>query len=376
MNYTLNFKRSIQIHNQMTSNTLKTRVCFFILCLCSLTQVNAQELVTVRKIKAGVYISPPFVMKDSIGYYSGMAIELWNLIEDEMNLKTEYLEYTSWRGMIDALINGEIEVAVSNISVTYERAQLLKFSFPWYDAGLRIMVKTTGNGSIWMELRRNGHLQAYLWITAALLILTIALTIIHRRRESDFPRNWIEGLAESLYRLVLAIKTGVVNNDNYSWLGKVLAVFWMISGIGLVAYVTSSITSSMTTVALTHDIHSLNDLPGKRVGVLGASVAEQYLQNWGIPTISYEMIQELTQALADDQIDAIVEDAPILEYWAFNNPDKQMRVIGNIFHPDKYAFAATRAYSGQMDSISVEIIKLFDREKISEIKNRYFGNIH
>lgn len=339
-------------------------------------QTYGQELITVRNIRTGVYLSPPFVMKDSAGYYAGMAIELWQLIEDEMNLHTQYIEYNSWRSMIEGLVNGDIEMAVSNISVSYERAQILKFSFPWYDAGLRIMVKTDGSGSIWTELKRNGHLQAYLWIAAALIVLTVILTLIHRHREPDFPRNWIEGLAESLYRLVLAIKSGVVNNENYSWMGKVLAVFWMLTGVGLIAYVTSTITSSMTAVALTHDIHSFADLPGKRIAVLSGSIAEEFMQNRGFPTTPYETINDAAQALLQNDIDAIVEDAPILEYWAFNNPDQKLQVVGNLFHPDKYAFAANRQDSQLMDSISVQIIKLFDTEKIGEIKNRYFGNIH
>lgn len=360
----------------MRVTEFKTFLLFFIFLLTGWTNVAAQDLVTVRETKTGLYLSPPFVMKDSAGYYTGMAIEVWRLIEDQLNLRSTYIEFDTWHEMMDALANHEIEIGVSNISVTYERAQRLKFSFPWYDSGLRIMVKTQGNGNIWDVLKRNGHLQAYLWIALALLVLTIILTIIHRRREPDFPRNWIEGLAESMYRLVLAIKTGVVNNSNYSWIGKVLAVFWMLTGIGLVAYVTSSITSSMTAVVLTHDIHSLNDLPGKRVGVLSGGLAEEFMNGRGIPTISYERIDEAAQALDDNEIDAVVEDAPTLEYWTFTNCNRQMQVVGNLFHPDKYSFASNKMYSNLMDSVSVEIIKLLDDEKINEIRNRYFGNIH
>jgi len=326
-------------------------------------------------MRAGVYISPPFVMKDTIGY-SGMAIDLWKLVEDEMNFVTEYVEYPNWSQMIEAVTSGEIDFAVSNISVTYHRAKQIKFSFPWFDSGLRILVKTEGQGSLWGELKRNGHLQAYGMILLVIVLLTVILTFVHRQHDPSFPRNWLEGLSESLYRLVVAIKTGVINNKNYSWIGKVLAVTWMLSGVGLVAYVTSSITSSMTTVALTHDIHSLSDLPGKRVGVLSGSVGQEYMQNRGIPTIGYESINEATQALIMDEIDALVEDAPELEYWVFTNSGYKTKVVGNIFHPDKYAFAANKKHNEMMDSISVNIIKLFDLEKINTLKNNYFGNVH
>lgn len=334
----------------------------------------AQEVTTLHRLRTGVYVSPPFVMKDSTGYYSGMAIDLWELLEDEMGFVAEYIEYPSWSRMMEAVTSGEIDMAVSSISVTYERAKHLKFSFPWFDSGLRIMVKTTGQGTIWNELKRNGHLLAYLWIIVIIILLTVILTIIHRKRENTFPQNWIEGLTESLYRLILAIKTGVVNNKDYSWIGKILAAIWMIAGVGLVAYVTSSITSSMTTVALTHDIHSLADLPGKRVGVLSSTVAEEYMQNRGLPTIGYENMEEAAQALINNEIEAIVEDTPVLEYWAFTNPQHKVKVVGNIFHPDKYAFAANKRHSEFMDSLSVKLIKLFDVEKVTTLKNNYFGH--
>jgi len=315
-------------------------------------------------------------MKDSAGYYTGMAIDLWELLGDEMNFVPEYVEYSGWNNMMEAVLTDEVHMAVSSISVTYERAQHLKFSFPWFDSGLRIMVKSTGQGTIWNELKRNGHLHAYIWILGIILLLTIILTFVHRTHDPKFPRGWIDGLSESLYQLILAIKTGVANNINYNWIGKVLAVVWMLSGVGLVAYVTSSITSSMTTVALTHEINSLNDLPGKRVGVLTATVAEEYMRNHGIPTIGYINMEEVARALVNNEIDAVVEDAPVLEYWAFTNPQHKVKVVGNIFHPDKYAFAGNKKYSEQMDSLSVNLIKLFDLEKVGILKNNYFGRVY
>jgi len=353
------------------------KIFLFILFFLSIYSVSfAQETVTYTKIRTGIYINPPFVMKDSSGYFTGMAIDLWELLEDEMNFTAEYIEYPSWTAMMSDVASGKIDAAVSNISVTYERAKHVKFSFPWFDSGLRIMVKTSGQGNTWTELKRNGHLQAYIWIISFIVLLTIILTFIHRKQDPRFPRNWLDGLAESLYRLVVALKTGEVNNKNYSWFGKVLAVTWMFTGVGLVAYVTSSVTSSMTAVALTNDINSFSDLPGKRVGVLTGTIAEEYMKNHGIATIGYQNMGEASDALLSDQIDAVVEDTPVLEYWVFLNPQYKMKVVGNIFHPDKYAFAANKKYSAQMDSLSIKLIKLFEIEKVNNLKNSYFGRVH
>ena len=50
-----------------------------------------------------------------------------------------------------------------------------------------------------------------------------------------------------------------------------------------------------------------------------------------------------------------------------------MVVVGNIFHPEKYAFAANEAHRELMDAISLKIIKMHDSDEIKLLKNKYFG---
>ncbi len=345
-----------------------------LLLFCTLI-AHAEEQVTVCKMKVGVFISPPFVMNEDDAY-SGMSIDLWKIIGDELNIISEFVNYSTLEKLLLAIQSEEIDIAVTNLTVTYERAQLIKFSYPWYDAGLRIMVKSDKKSTIWNEMKRNGQLHSYLIIFLILVTLTIAQTLLCRKKDPEFPEKWIDGLALSLLNLMQTLRGGALEYKFLGWFGHILAVVWMLAGIGLVAYVTSSITSSMTKISLTSGISTLSDLPGKLIGVETGGVEESFLKKIGIQTTSYDNMLYAAEGLKNDEVHAVVGDAPVLEYWTHKNPGEKMRVVGTIFHPDKYAFASCKKNSELIDNISVILIKLQESGKIKELKDYYMGITH
>ena len=113
----------------------------------------------------------------------------------------------------------------------------------------------------------------------------------------------------------------------------------------MLAYVTSTVTSVMTTLSLTAQINGLADLPGKTVGVFTGSVAEEFAQESGLATRSYANIDAAVEGLLAGRIDAIVGDAPVLSYYAHTHPHLPLQVVGAIFEPDKSALAWPRGAS-------------------------------
>lgn len=353
-------------------------ILFFFCCfLCwggMSYDLSAQEQTSPKNIKAGVYISPPFVMDNGGGSFYGMAIDLWETIEQHLNLRTEYIQFHVFEELVKAAETGKVDIAITNITVTYERARYLKFSYPWYDSGMRIMVKNDTKGSVFDEMKRNGQLQSYGWLFLLLVSLTVVLTFIRRRLDSDFPKKWIEGLTFCFYDLLVAAKSGRINHKYLGWFGYILSSVWMIFGVALVAYVTSTVTSSMTTLSLTREINSVHDLDGRKVAVLKGSVAQQYLGKMSLGSVSFNEIDDAAQALLSGQVQAVVADAPVLEYWVNTHPEMNLDVVGELFHKDKYAFASSKKQKDLMDSISVELIRLYEQEKIRMIKEMYFGS--
>ncbi|MGH7573529.1 MAG: transporter substrate-binding domain-containing protein [Longimicrobiales bacterium] len=99
-----------------------------------------------RELDVGVYVSPPFVEETGADTYSGMAIDLWEAVAQRMGFTFRYVRYPTLRDLVRATANGEVDAAVTNLTITHDRARTIAFTQPWYDAGLRIMVPADSDG--------------------------------------------------------------------------------------------------------------------------------------------------------------------------------------------------------------------------------------
>jgi len=82
----------------------------------------------------------PFSFKSAEGVYTGFDVEFWAAIAKEMNLDYD-LQPMDFNGIIPGLQSGNIDVAVAGMSVKSKREEVIDFAFPYYKAGLVIMVK-------------------------------------------------------------------------------------------------------------------------------------------------------------------------------------------------------------------------------------------
>jgi ABC-type amino acid transport substrate-binding protein len=334
------------------------------------TETPAPETVTV-----GLYLSPPFVMRDG-DRYSGMAFDLWESITEGLDIESEYVVVPTVRELVDKTANGDLDAAVTNLTINKRRAERIDFTQPWFDGGLRIMIDETQGAGFWAMvegLRDAGYLRAYAWIAFVIIISTVLLTLFDRRFDKDFPSRWRDGVAESFYTVMSVATTGRMSRKNlFGWVGRIWSALWLVCGVAVLAYVTSTVTSVMTTIALTNQIRNASDLPGKTIGVLAGGTAEEYAEANGITVFAYGDMDEAATALLRGRVDAVVGDAPNLEYYAYSNPDDPVRVIGPIFQPEKYGFGVSQK-SNLTRPVTLEILDAFEADEVEEFRTKYFG---
>ncbi|MFC6634626.1 transporter substrate-binding domain-containing protein [Microbulbifer taiwanensis] len=328
-----------------------------------------------QPVRVGLYASPPFVFEKG-KRFSGMAVDLWQEIAAEQKLQSSYRVYPNLRELVDATARGEVDVAVTNLTITEDRARRIDFTHPWFDAGLRIMVnKDQGAGfaEVIAGLKDSGHLKGYAWLASVVLLVTLLFTLFDRRFDSEFPRRWRDGLAESFYSVMSIATSGRMSRKNlFGWLGRIAEGLWLLCGVAVVSYITASVTSVMTSLSLTSQINGLRDLPGKTVGVFAGSVAQEYISENAIGSREFRDIDEAVRALRAGHIDAIVGDAPVLAYFAHSHPEIPLLLVGKIFEPDKYGFGLP-LQSALTRSLSVGIIGAYESGRIAELREQYFG---
>jgi ABC-type amino acid transport substrate-binding protein len=357
---------------------LQSKNVLHLVALCGLlaSPSIAQEIPRAEiPVMVGLYVSPPFVVQEH-DRFTGMAVELWESLAATQGLRSEYRSFPTVRALIDAAASGDIDVAVTNLTITQDRALRIDFTHPWFDAGLRIMVNDhqgTRFSDIVGGLKESGYLRAYAWLALFIAAATLLLTVFDRRFYPDFPRRWRDGTAESFFSIMSVVAGRPSGRQNiFGWIGRLWQGLWLVFGIAVLAYVTSSVTSVMTTLSLTNQINSLADLPGRAVGVFTGSVSEAFARSSGFDLHSFANIDEAAAALRDGSIAAIVGDAPVLEYYSHTHPEHGVRVVGGIFEPDKYGFGLAHN-SSLTRPLTVELLGAHERGTVEELHVKYFG---
>lgn len=349
-------------------------VCFALVLLAILPRAGLAA--QAQPLTVGVMVSPPFVMEDN-GKFSGLAIDLWQDVATEKEWRFEYQEYETFRDLLSAAESGHVDLAMTNLTITQQRALKVDFTQPWFDGGMRLMVNTeqgTGFQGVIKGLAQAGFITAYAWIAFVIILATVLLTLFDRRFDTSFPSRWRDGVAESFYTVMSVVTTGrpAARKNLFGWLGRIWQALWLVCGIAVLAFVTSSVTSVMTTLSLSNQINSVDDLGDRPVGVLVGTVEEDYARDQGLAARSYPGLGVATTALLNDEITAIIADAPVLEYYAHTNPDLPVRVVGRLFERDKYGFALP-LHSPLTREVTLAVLGAVDAGRVEELQVKYFG---
>lgn len=106
-----------------------------------------QRIASDGKIVVGVDM-PYGVMEfiDSNGSPAGIDIDMVNEIASRLGVKAEIRQYV-WDDLFTALENGNIDLAVSSITITAERSQKMLFSAPYFNSG-QVVIARAGDQSV------------------------------------------------------------------------------------------------------------------------------------------------------------------------------------------------------------------------------------
>ena len=106
-----------------------------VLALCT-TTASAKKLIVATDTNF-----PPFEFKDpESGKHTGFDVELWDAIAKEIGAEYD-LQPMDFNGIIPGLLSGQLDVGIAGMTIKPERAQVVDFSDPYYNAGLLILVK-------------------------------------------------------------------------------------------------------------------------------------------------------------------------------------------------------------------------------------------
>lgn len=368
-------------------NLKNLSACLFLFFLAVLitpftSLVNANDLANGRapvqdEIVIGIRVVPPFVIHQSDGSYSGLSIELWEVIADELDLQYRY-EERDLEDLLSGLQEGSLFASVSALTITSEREESVDFTHPFFITGLGIAVAHKPAGLLGAVLSLFST--DFLWVVLLLLLLLLFwgfLVWIFERNENrdEFGGSPAQGIGSGFWWAAVTMTTvGYGDKSPRSLGGRIVGFVWMFTAIIVISFFTASIASSLTVTQLDSRVSGPGDLPNVQTGALSGSATVGYLEDIDVRPVTFSTIEEGLIAVENEQIDAFVHDAPILRYHTRNDFQGEVRVLPNSFNEQYYGIALplNSEYRNEINRVLLEFIQ---SERWEELNNDYMGEL-
>ncbi len=170
-----------------------------------------------------------------------------------------------------------------------------------------------------------------------MLVLANAIWLIERRSNPRFRNGYVRGIGEGLWGSALIIATGEHGDrDAPGVLKRIFVASMWLLGVVLIAQLTATVTSSQTVQRLQSSIQGPGDLPGKTIATAPGSIAAEYLTRLGLPYVELTTVDDAFDKITHGKVQAIVFDAPTLQYWEAKRGRGLVQVVGPVFRPEKY----------------------------------------
>lgn len=348
----------------------------FLLLVLSATAVFAQA---PKELRVSTREVEPFVIKEPSGRYSGFSIELWNAIALEIGAKSKITSQPNVKALLDQIQEKKVDLGVAAISITAERDKQFDFSQPIYDSGLQILVNGDGGSdpSLWtgfMAVITSPVMRQFLVLSLVFIVLpTHLLWLLERNSPEGIIRHksYFPGIFEAAWWSISCLATQAEEMPK-TVLARILALIWMFFAVIFIAFVTAALTANLTLQQLRGDIRGPEDLPGKRIATVGSSTSAGYLKEQRIVAREYPTIDEAFAALDKKDVEAVVYDAPILQYYAAHKGQGHVQVVGPIFRREAYGIAFPQN-SPWREPVNVALLTLKENGTYDELHNKWFG---
>lgn len=353
----------------------------FGVCLAaSMVSTFAAEQREPETLRIAVYDVPPYGYVDSDGSISGVSVDLWRRVAEQMEWPFRLIPVSDMESILSGLEQGQYDAAIGAITITPERAARVDFSYPAHRSGVAIAIrKQTGlifalmsYGTAVSEL---GPL--ILVILAMLILIGIAMWIVERRvratAQGAGAESAVVSLRDGLYWAVVTMTTvGYGDKTPKTPLGRGVAIIWMMSSLVLVSLLSTSLVSRLTADRVeASNLAASIDLNGKKLAAVAHSSGAEYLDQMHLPYTKYKDLPEALDSLANGQSNVVVNSVGALQYFVAKRYAKVIEVPQGLLAPAHMAIALPE-HSPIKKPIDRALIRITNSPEWRTLEERFF----
>jgi polar amino acid transport system substrate-binding protein len=330
-------------------------------------------------LNVAVYDLPPYGAVDLGGTMSGISVDLWRQVAEELQWEYKFTPVSHMESILSGLEQGRFDAAIGAITITPEREARVDFSYPAHRSGVAVALpKETGPLaailSYWRVAADLGSL--IVGILALLVLIGATIWLVERPGLTGKParEDSVATLRDGLYWAVVTTTTvGYGDKTPKTHLGRFVAVVWMLGSVVLVSIFSASMISRLTAEHLeTGGIRGDSDLRGKKLAAVAQSSGAEYLDRLHLKYEKFDNLVEALASLADGRSNAVVNSEGTLRYLVDRRFRENIRVPRILLAP-AYMAIALPENSPLKRPIDRALIKITASPEWKSVEERYFG---
>ncbi|MDQ0470054.1 transporter substrate-binding domain-containing protein [Labrys wisconsinensis] len=294
-------------------------------------------------LRVGVYQVAPYGGRGDGGVFVGASVDLWRRVAEQLDWQYHLMPVSQMGDLLSGLEGGTYDVAIGAITITPERLARVDFSYPTHRSGVAVVfAKQTGAAS---ALHDYGEAIGELGVL--ILAIVILLTIIgvlmwwfERSGRSD-SESAVTSWHDGVYWAVVTMTTvGYGDKTPKTYLGRSLAVIWMVGSLVLVSLLTTNLVARITANRVESAAATrTGDLSGKRLAAVSDSSGAEYLDEEHLAYRKFADLAAALDALAAGKVDAVVNSIGALQYLVNTRFSDSIAPPRGVLAPAYMAFA-------------------------------------
>jgi polar amino acid transport system substrate-binding protein len=349
------------------------------------TDNAAAELDIPEKLVVAVREVPPFAMRNAEQQWVGISVDLLREVKAELEIESGHEIELEFRDlplekMLDAVETSGVDLAAAAITVNYEREKRMDFTHSFHTSGLGIAVAADQRRSGWSGIVDAVLSGTFLRIVAglflAMLVSAVGVYFFERKQNREqFNRGWVRGISSGMWWAAVTLTTvGYGDKVPRTLGGRTIGLVWMFAGLFIIAGFTAAVTTALTVTQLRSRINGPAELSRVKVATVLGSTSAAYLRSRHINAAPFPNVDSALAGLIAGDFDAVVYDAPILQYQTYQQFSGEAFVLPTTFERQSYALALPSG-SALREPINRVLLRQTSSPSWQDLLATYLGEI-